>query len=149
MMFHPFWHCFLSDGLGTFPSDDHVLVYTKDDKKSIYPPKNHHQTSRNPICQELTTASLGLPVWDLVFEDHFDRLTCVPDRNGILRPNPLSWTPEIGSWPRWGCLICCRLSFVSWGGGTFFQQTNGEIAYLIFLGSSWKPPEIRKMILKR
>lgn len=46
--------------------------------------------------QELTTASLGLPVWDLVFEDHFDRLTCVPDRNGILRPNPLSWTPEIG-----------------------------------------------------
>lgn len=46
--------------------------------------------------KELSTASMGLPVWDLVFEDHFDRLTCVPDRNGILRPNPLSWTPEIG-----------------------------------------------------
>ena len=47
---------------------------------------------------------MGLPVWDLVFEDHFDRLTCVPDRNGILRPNPLSWTPEIGTWASvmWG-----------------------------------------------
>lgn len=52
--------------------------------------------------QELSTASMGLPVWDLVFEDHFDRLTCVPDRNGILRPNPLSWTPEIGTWAS-GC----------------------------------------------
>jgi len=54
--------------------------------------------------QELSTASMGLPVWDLVFEDHFDRLTCVPDRNGILRPNPLSWTPEIGTWAlvMWG-----------------------------------------------
>ena len=46
---------------------------------------------------ELTTASMALPIWDLVFEDHFDRLSCVPDRNGVLRPNPLSWTAEIGT----------------------------------------------------
>jgi len=41
-------------------------------------------------------ASLGLPIWELVWEDNFDRLTCVPDRAGILRPNPHYWTPEVG-----------------------------------------------------
>ncbi|CAK9078043.1 3-1 [Durusdinium trenchii] len=47
-------------------------------------------------AQDLSTASKGLPIWDLAFEDHFDRLTCVPDRNGVLRPNPETWTTEIG-----------------------------------------------------
>ncbi|CAK9083244.1 3-1 [Durusdinium trenchii] len=62
-------------------------------------------------AQDLSTASKGLPIWDLAFEegpetdalkthDHFDRLTCVPDRNGVLRPNPETWTTEIGSWNR-------------------------------------------------
>ncbi|CAJ1426407.1 unnamed protein product [Effrenium voratum] len=46
--------------------------------------------------QELQTASKGLPIWDLVWEDHFDRLTCVPDGQGVLRPNPQFWTSEIG-----------------------------------------------------
>ncbi|CAE7938386.1 Slc8b1 [Symbiodinium sp. KB8] len=41
-------------------------------------------------------ASLGLPIWELVWEDNFDHLTCVPDRTGILRPNPHYWTPEVG-----------------------------------------------------
>lgn len=42
----------------------------------------------------------GRPVVVFVRQDHFDRLTCVPDRNGVLRPNPETWTTEIGSWNR-------------------------------------------------
>lgn len=30
-------------------------------------------------------------------QDHFDRTSCIPDRNGILRPNPQTWTAEIGA----------------------------------------------------
>lgn len=66
--------------------------------------------------QELSTASLGLPVWDLIFEDHFDRLTCVPDRNGVLRPNPLSWTPEIG------CLVAAGDELRIWRVSQCFPQ---------------------------
>jgi len=45
---------------------------------------------------EKEVASAGLPVWELIWEDNFDHLTCVPDRSGIMRPNPQIWTAEVG-----------------------------------------------------
>ncbi|CAE7560144.1 bglA [Symbiodinium sp. CCMP2592] len=41
-------------------------------------------------------ASPGLPVWELIWEDHFDSETCVPDTSGVLRPSPEFWSAEIG-----------------------------------------------------
>ncbi|CAE7631900.1 bglA [Symbiodinium sp. CCMP2456] len=41
-------------------------------------------------------ASPGLPVWELIWEDHFDSETCVPDMSGVLRPSPEFWSAEIG-----------------------------------------------------
>lgn len=117
MMFHPFWHCFPLRRADSFPQMIIFLSIKKETLKNVSPKKIITKTSIQS-CQELTTASLGLPVWDLVFEDHFDRLTCVPDRNGILRPNPLSWTPEIGSSPRF------VFGFVA---GPFFQLSAGEV----------------------
>jgi len=122
------------------------LSIKKDAKKSL--PKKIITKTSIQSCQELTTASLGLPVWDLVFEDHFDRLTCVPDRNGILRPNPLSWTPEIGSSPRFVFdLLPPFLSAVSWGGELFFKK-NAELAYLIVLVCPETSGGSGKLILK-
>ena len=45
---------------------------------------------------KMGAASMGLPIWELVWEDHFDHLTCVPDSSGIMRPNPHYWTAEVG-----------------------------------------------------
>ncbi|CAJ1420300.1 unnamed protein product [Effrenium voratum] len=41
-------------------------------------------------------AAEGLPIWELVWEDHFDSETCIPDSHGVLRPSPENWSPEIG-----------------------------------------------------
>lgn len=144
MMFHPFWHRFPLRWADSFPQMIIFLSIKKDAKKSL--PKKIITKTSIQSCQELTTASLGLPVWDLVFEDHFDRLTCVPDRNGILRPNPLSWTPEIGSSPRFVFdLLPPFLSAVSSGeGDVFFQEKRRNLHTWLFFWFVLKPPEIRE-----
>mmetsp|Transcript_61818 Transcript_61818/g.109761 ORF Transcript_61818/g.109761 Transcript_61818/m.109761 type:complete len:814 (-) Transcript_61818:129-2570(-) len=47
-------------------------------------------------CTNGQHASVGIPVWELVWEDDFDSLTCKKDSKGIYRPNPDVWTHEIG-----------------------------------------------------
>mmetsp|Transcript_129084 Transcript_129084/g.306221 ORF Transcript_129084/g.306221 Transcript_129084/m.306221 type:complete len:501 (-) Transcript_129084:15-1517(-) len=48
------------------------------------------------IGSEPAPAAEGLPIWELVWEDHFDSETCIPDSHGVLRPSPENWSPEIG-----------------------------------------------------
>eukprot|EP00931_Biecheleriopsis_adriatica_P123083 TRINITY_DN98149_c0_g1_i1.p1 TRINITY_DN98149_c0_g1~~TRINITY_DN98149_c0_g1_i1.p1 ORF type:complete len:499 (+),score=84.60 TRINITY_DN98149_c0_g1_i1:132-1499(+) len=45
---------------------------------------------------KVSPGSLGLPVWEMKFEDHFDHTTCVTDDDGIDRPSPDFWTLETG-----------------------------------------------------
>jgi len=42
------------------------------------------------------SASEGLPIWELLWEDHFDTDSCVLDGTGVQRPNPEFWSAETG-----------------------------------------------------
>mmetsp|Transcript_59920 Transcript_59920/g.106590 ORF Transcript_59920/g.106590 Transcript_59920/m.106590 type:complete len:569 (+) Transcript_59920:84-1790(+) len=41
-------------------------------------------------------ATVGMPIWDLVWEEQFDSSSCVQDDIGIWRPSPESWSYEYG-----------------------------------------------------